>query len=286
MTKTAFCLIVSITLVAAPYRDLMAAPRVRAQPAASNREVTTRLEKGYQLRLSGKNEEALELFKEALVIEPTGKVLAMLAGVEHELKRWVDAEAHATAALKSTDRYVAKNRKYIEATLAETSKHIGLLEITGAATADALVTADGVEIGKLPDAFRLGEGSVGLLVSKPGFLSWKGTGVIRGDETTRVEADMVPERPVPTVAEVAPLPTMLKAPTSDGGMDSSRGRRTAGWAMAATGMAVAVFGGALWNADGAALGEGKQADTQGGPLLLGVGVVTAAAGVYLLKGAF
>src|SRR5262245_5231569 len=61
------------------------------------------IKQGFQLRLQGKNAEALELFEKAHRLAPSGKTLGQIGSVEVALRRWVEAEAHLEEALARRD---------------------------------------------------------------------------------------------------------------------------------------------------------------------------------------
>lgn len=258
----------------------------QTQDDARRKEVARLLQKGYELRLAGQDAEGLKLFGEAYALEPSGKVLMLMASAEQELGRWLDAEKHATEARATMDPYVKKNRKYIDETLASVGKHIGELEVGGPQTEGAAVVINGLKRGAVPVTVRINEGSADVEVGKLGFLTWKSTVIVKGGDVTRIVADLVPERPVPTLAEVIPDIPATRPLLTAGEDTKPRSKRTAGWVTAGAGVAVAAFGAGLWAIDGSMLDNGKRADTHGGPVLLGLGVVTTVVGVYLIRGSF
>jgi hypothetical protein len=90
--------------------------------------------------------------------------------VETALERWVDAEAHLTSSLSNhEDAWVRKNRALLDQALVMSRNHIGEIVFTG--PAGATVTVAGRSVGTLPSIVpvRLGEGTVLVTASSPGF---------------------------------------------------------------------------------------------------------------------
>lgn len=272
-------LLCSIVCLLGSVSTLHAAPT-----SSASRQAAAAIEEGYKLRVAGKHEEALGAFERAYQLEPSGKALTMLAATEQELKRWTAAEEHAKAALASSDAYVRKNRQSIEALVETIGKHIGSLKVGG--PEGASLSVDGGMAASLPldEPLRLPEGEHALLVTRNGFFPWEQKVQIVGGQAHEVAVAMLPERPLPRLEDMSPasVPTAQEsAPRT-----TVAPHRKLGWGIAAGSAALAIFGATLWAVDGNSIDETRQADTKGGPLLLGLGVAGLIAGGLLISGAF
>ena len=173
---------------------LLAPALVRAAeaPAAQADEL---VKQGFQLRLPGKNLEALELFNKAHQIAPSAKTLGQMGSVEVALHRWLEAEAHLTDALGRHDSpWVEnpKNRGMLEKTLQEARKQIGRVRVTG--TAGAEVFADGRRVGTLPlaEPVHAAAGTIRIRATAPGRQTAEKQVAVRGGEETSVALELLP----------------------------------------------------------------------------------------------
>lgn len=252
----------------------------------SSKVAAAAIEAGYNLRLEGKHAEALKEFERAYQLEPSGKALAMMALTEQELGRWIEAEEHGKAALASSDSYVKKNRRYIEGALKTIGEHIGELTVSGADEGSLSIDRGMAVPLPLEEPVRLGEGKHALLVTRSGFFPWEGEVTIEGGKTHEVRVAMLPERPLPQLDEIDAAASVPLANKSEEPPAAGAPHRKAGWGIVAGSAAVAIFGATLWGVDGNSIDEGKEANTKGGPLLLGLGVAGLIAGGLLISGAF
>ena len=91
---------------------LVAPALVHAEP------VDALLRKGVQLRKEGKDQEAFQVFEQAVAVQKTPRTVAQLALSEQALGLWTTAEAHLTEALDAKDDvWVQKNRPPLEKSL-------------------------------------------------------------------------------------------------------------------------------------------------------------------------
>jgi hypothetical protein len=124
---------------------------------------------GIALRERGKDEEALERFRQADALQPTPRTRAQIALAEQALGYWVPAEEHLIAALaKADDPWIAKNRAALDGALETIKKHLATLEVRGDVP-NAEVLVDGKRIGSLPITARVEAGARTLLVRAPGY---------------------------------------------------------------------------------------------------------------------
>jgi tetratricopeptide (TPR) repeat protein len=135
--------------------SLSFAPVAAAQAPASTEGARSRvealLEQGIQKREAGQDAEALDLYKQAVALEPENpRAVAHLGATFHALGRWVPAHTYLTQALGYTeDPYIQRHRSELEEALGTVGDHIGFLEIYGAPPgAEALI--NGQLVATLP----------------------------------------------------------------------------------------------------------------------------------------
>ncbi|MGC4064032.1 MAG: PEGA domain-containing protein [Polyangiaceae bacterium] len=92
----------------------------------------------------GRFERARALYLEANTLKPSAKILANLAQVEISLRRYVDAAAHADAALRQLGR-----NPEVERDLAAAKRNVGTLVVTTNVDG-ALIEIDGEARGRAP----------------------------------------------------------------------------------------------------------------------------------------
>jgi hypothetical protein len=158
----------SLTLVAAAGISL--ATVITGSPA-SGAPAADPIAEGVKLRKAGRDQEALQLFQQAVEQQPTPRGIAQLGLCEHALGLWVDAEKHLEQALRDArDPWIAKNEKTLRADLAGVQSKLGSIEVWGT-PAGATVSLDGHPAGTLPLAapIRAVEGRRTLAVEAPGY---------------------------------------------------------------------------------------------------------------------
>jgi hypothetical protein len=187
----------------------------------------TLLRQGAELRKQDRHEEALELFRKAHALSPSGRTLAQMGLAEFSLKSYVDAEAHLAAALATDSPWIAKNKAVLELTLADVRKHVAIVDVVGAAGTD--VAVNGKPVGRLPlaEPLHVAEGSLRIEGTAPEHQPATLDVTVAGGKDFKVALDLpalppaVPQLP-PSAATTA-APTVLAAPA----VDSSR--RWAPW---------------------------------------------------------
>jgi tetratricopeptide (TPR) repeat protein len=183
--------------------------------------------RGLELRLQGKDGQALELFRRADQIAPSPRTRAQVALAEQALGIWVAAEGHLAAALAAKDdAWIEKNRVALSAALEIVRQHLGQLEVLGGAPG-AEVYVDGARIGVLPMSapWRVEVGRRSLEVRAPGYHSASRTTEIVAGGTTRETIGLVKED------------AAAARPAGAGGVmqpDGGAVQRTLGWAAVGT----------------------------------------------------
>lgn len=113
-----------------------------------------RMERAIALRLSGHEEEALALFRDAEKEKTSPRFLAQMALTEQSLGLWVDAEKHLERALASgEDVWIAKNQAALRGARDTIREHVGTLELRGDLRGELRV--DGRTVGGLPGSSPL-----------------------------------------------------------------------------------------------------------------------------------
>lgn len=120
-------------------------------PARSRADELERVyAEGVELRRQHKDLEALERFRQAHALQPSGRTQAQIGFAEQALGRWAAAERDLQAALATPgDPWLEKNRGAIERALAVADEHLGTLQIDGSPPG-AEVRVEGVRAGALP----------------------------------------------------------------------------------------------------------------------------------------
>jgi hypothetical protein len=242
------------------------------------------IEQGLGLRRDGKPEQALELFRQAHALAPSPRTFGQMGLVETSLKRWVDGENHLAVSLANPDdRWVAKNRAFLDEALGLCRSHVGDLIVSGPAGTEIFVGSRSV--GTLPavPALRLAEGTVTVSASAPGSKPFEQAVAIRpGARSALVIAlDPIAETPVaapaaPVATAPAPAPLITTVPPIHGESSPSDWHTWAGVSLAVAG-AAALGWGVYWIAiDGNGTGAARQLYNTRTPGLILAGAGTAA----------
>ena len=248
------------------------------------------IEQGLGLRRDGKPEQALEMFRRAHALAPSPRTFGQMGLVETSLKKWVDGEKHLSVSLANPDdRWVAKNRAFLDEALGLCRSHVGDLVVSGPAGAEVFV--GGQTVGTLPavPALRLAEGTITVSASAPGSKPFEQTVAIRsGARSTLVIAldpiaatpAAVAPTPVATTPTSAPL--IATAPPVHSESSPSSWHTWAGVSLGVVG-AAAIGWGIYWIAiDGNGSGGNQQYNTQTpGLILAGAGVAALAGGAVI-----
>lgn len=151
------------------------------------------LRSGVSFLIANKNAEALEQFRKAYELVPSPRAAAQMGLAERALGLWSESEQHLQEALAaSTDPWIARNRKYIEAQLAQVSPQLGTLDIAG--PPGAVVTIDGARKGQLPkdNPARLVAGSHLVELALAGHEPYSRRISIRAGKTEELSVELTP----------------------------------------------------------------------------------------------
>lgn len=182
---------------------------------APNPQVDDLINQGFQLRLQGKNAEALDLFLRAHALAPSSRTLGQIGSAELALHRWVDAETHLEDALSRKDGpWIESHRASLEKSLAEAQDQIGHIEFHGPPGTD--VTVDGRLVGTLPlpAPVHVGAGSAHVVAVAAGHVPLQEDIPVRGGESKTVNLVLLPSAPVASPTPATKLVQTTEPPRS------------------------------------------------------------------------
>jgi hypothetical protein len=168
---------------------------------------------GIELRKAGEDEAALAEFERAYALRPSPRCAAQIALARQALGEWVAGERALLEALGAgTDPWVARNRGYLEASLAAIQEHVGVIEVE-ADVDGAEVWVDGVLRGRLPidGGVRVAEGEVAVELRTPRFPAAHRTVRVQGKSRVQVLFTFANDRQEAVIPLEAPLPTTVTA---------------------------------------------------------------------------
>ena len=244
------------------------------------------IEQGLGLRREGKPEQALEMFRQAHAAAPSPRTFGQMGLVETSLKRWVDGENHLAVSLANPDdRWVAKNRPFLDEALGSCRRHVGDLVVSGPAGTEVFVA--GQSVGRLPavPALRLAEGTVTVSASAPASKPFEKTVTIRPGARSALVIALTPIAAVPVApltTALAPGPLVATAPPAHSESSPSNWHTWAGISLVVAG-AAAVGWGIYWIAIDGNVESGAQryATQTPGLILAGAGVAALAGGAVI-----
>lgn len=270
---------------------LLSATSLSVAAKAAEPTADVLIEQGLGLRRDGKPEQALELFRQAHALAPSPRTFGQMGLVETSLKRWVDADNHLSVSLANPDdRWVAKNRAFLNEALGLCRRHVGDLIVSGPAGAEVIVA--GQSVGTLPavPALRLAEGTVTVSASVPGSKPFEKTVTIRPGARSALAIALDPIAATPVAAPAAPVaaapaPAPLIATTPPPTRSESGPSSWHGWvgvSLAVAG-AAAVGWGIYWIAiDSNNAGGDQQYNTRTpGLIIAGAGAAALAGGAVI-----
>ena len=251
------------------------------------------IEQGLALRREAKPEQALEMFRKAHALAPSPRTFGQMGLVETSLKRWVDGEKHLSVSLANPDdRWVIKNRAFLDEALGLCRSHVGDLIVSGPAGAEVFV--GGQSVGTLPavPALRLAEGTVTVSASAPGSKPFEQAVAIRpgARSALAIALDPIPPTsvavtPAPVATAPVPAPRIATTPPIHSESSPSSWHTWAGVSLAVAG-AAALGWGIYWIAvDGNPTGDasahqGYNTQTPG-LILAGAGAAAVAGGAVI-----
>jgi hypothetical protein len=196
--------------------------------------------KGVRLRREGDDAGALATFERAYALVPSPRALGQMALAHQALGHWLEAEQGLVEALRSSsDAWVARNRAYLEESLATARAHLAWLEV------DCNVVGAEASIGgalprRLPldDAVRIPEGEVSVEVRASGYAPIHRT--LKIDGGSRMHAAFAFTAPPMS----APLSNEERLESARVSVSRVAARRTIGWVTLAGAGGLALVGAA------------------------------------------
>jgi hypothetical protein len=215
-------------------------------------EVDALVRHGVELRQRGDDAGALAELQRAHARSEEPRVLAQLALAEQAMGRWLDADRHLRAALRSgADPWIVRNRAALHQAEEQLGAHLGRLRVTGAVEG-AEVYANDERVATLPMAepARVVAGTNVIEVRATGYVTMSRRVQVEPGQESRETFAFVREAP-----SVTPSSSLWIAPaTPSAEPEVARGggaQRAFAWASLATGAAgvgLGVF--ALMRRDG------------------------------------
>ena len=187
-----------------------------AQTASAQTETAdTLLARGVELRRTGQDQQALELFRRAFEMSHSPRAEAQMGLAEQALGRWLDADLHVREAYAAaTDPWIQSHRAGLDASLAVIDQHVGRLEIIGNVPGAELLV-NGQPAGTLPLAqpLRLIAGTVNFEVRASGHQPTQRALTVTPGRLSRESIDLTP-RAATTAAERADRTTTTTVTTA------------------------------------------------------------------------
>ena len=227
-----------------------AATSARAQREGATPEAL--VQQGADLARDGNLQRALEVLREALGRERSGRALAELAYVEQSLNLVLEAEEHLAEALTLSDeRWVRHHARDVERALASTRASIGAVRVTSNVEG-AEVRLNGALAGRTPlrEAVRVPLGRVVVEARAAGYRTTSREAMVRSGETAEAHVSLdrdAPPRPeAPPPLRCAPGLVLRDGlcfapePVDDGSISPYRWMLYAGGAVTVVSMGVAI----------------------------------------------
>lgn len=223
---------------------------VKAQFAGEARaRVEQLLSEGIQRREAGRDDEALELFRQAAGLEPdNARVLAHLGATFQALGRWVSANTYMAQALAhANDPYIQRHRAQLDEALSTIGDHLGYLEVYGAPLgAEALLNGQIVAALPMASPVPVTVGSYLLEVRFEGHYTLGRPISIAKRSLTREEVQLLPHR-VPGTAALAASGADPVAPTAPAApLAASAGSGWLPWGLAGASGAALITSFVAW----------------------------------------
>jgi tetratricopeptide (TPR) repeat protein len=202
-------------------------------------DVNAAVKRGIELRREGKDEEALEVFRDALAHAPTSnRIRVQLATALQALGRWQEAQRYLRQAIQHTeDPYIARHYAELNQALDYVSDRLGTIEIRGTPPG-ADVFLSGRRIGALPlEPLVVPTGSYVLEVRLDGYYPAVRALTVSARGFHRERLELLPLAVAPSPLP-APAPGRAAAPSHDTRASTPSNRWI--WALAGTGAASGV----------------------------------------------
>jgi hypothetical protein len=197
---------------------LLVAAAAALPGAAGAADAEALIRSGLELRRGGHDQEALQLFQQAVEAKPTPRSLAQLGLCEQAVGLWPAAERHLEEALKSEgdDAWKKKNAKALTESLAFVKGKVGSVEVWGTPQG-ATVVLDDNAAGTLPlrAPLHVSEGQRTFRIEAPGYVAETRTIDVHGGTTIREHVALARSfRPPVSVAAVSAVPRAEDTPAS------------------------------------------------------------------------
>jgi hypothetical protein len=170
------------------------------------------IRRGVAEREQGRDQAALEIFREAFERFRTPRAQAQMGLACQALGRWGEADAHVSGALaQSSDPWIINNRKVLEQALAVIEKHVGTLEVMSNVPGTEILV-DGRLVGQLPmrRPLRLAGGPAMIQARAEGYVSAQRPVNVVPGQLTRESFTLLPVTREPAPAP-APPPAYVEA---------------------------------------------------------------------------
>jgi tetratricopeptide (TPR) repeat protein len=207
------------------------------------------VKQGVAERERGRDQAALELFRQAFERYHTPRAEAQMGLACQALGRWGEADQHLRAALATgNDSWISNNRQALEQALAVIGQHVGILDVISNVPGTE-VLIDGRLIGALPlrAPLRLSAGTAVIQVRAEGYAHVQRPVTVTAGQLTRETFDLVPltRAPIPEPARSAAPEVFVQAPAvAEPAPSFARSR----WTFIGAAAATAIVGGlALWS---------------------------------------
>ena len=221
-------------------------PTASSQPGPTTADLEAVHVQGIELRRQHRDAEARDLFRALYTSTQQPRVLAWLAGAEGALGDWINAEAHLSTALESTnDPWIAQLRDELASDLAGFRQRLGLVEITSDTPHAEVVIGGEATALPLQRPITVRAGEVRVEVRAEGFLTEVRTlQVAGGMRAPAREVVNLTARPVtpPTPAAGATPPVTRTVVVEETGVHPLRivGAVLAG--VGAVGLGIGIYG--------------------------------------------
>lgn len=269
-------------------------------PRPAGADVNAAVKRGIELRRAGKDEEALEVFRDALAHAPTSnRIRVQLATALQALGRWQEAQRYLREAIQHTeDPYIVRHYAELNQALDYVSDRLGTIEIRGT-PAGADVFLSGRHIGALPlEPQVVPTGSYVLEVRRDGYYPAVRALSVSARGFHRERLELLPLDVAAAPSPTAPSPAGAAGPSHDTRASTPSNRWV--WALAGTGAASGVAAivaliareryASRWNSDDCLAGQRTRGENCASDLDRGrtagqVAIVGATAAVVLLGSA-
>jgi hypothetical protein len=217
-----------------------------AAPAAEPGSEAELIRRGVTERQQGRDQAALELFREAYERFHTPRAQAQMGLACQALGRWGEADEHLSTALAAAgDPWISNNRKPLEQALAVIGQHVGTVEVMSNVPGTEILV-DGRLIGALPlrRPLRLPGGAAMIQARAEGYgTSQRPINVVPG-QLTRESFTLLPVMKTPAAPPPPPAFVEARALPPSPAPSPLQSR----WTFIGAAAATAVVGGlALWS---------------------------------------